>query len=111
MKKYLLLAILLLNVGCAALTNNNKPELRDDRAIASAYINKVIERYNRYEYGNLLMIVSVVGTVPGLIGALYDMDNNNYWVVTDKEGYEAWKVQYLDLIKKRREELLNGSKN
>ena len=109
MKTYLLLSILLFNIGCAAITNTNKPELRDDKAIRSAYNNNVIERKDRYEYGNILMLVLII---PGIVGLLYDNDNNNYYVVSDPKSYEAWKIQYLELVEKRKNELLDtGLKN
>lgn len=104
--KFILIVLLISCTGCAAMMNHNKPDLRDDRAIASAYHYGVIERYNRYVYGNILLILPIM---PGFFGYDYDETHNNYWVVVDKEKYQLWKKSYLEFLRKEDKEVFGKS--
>lgn len=109
MKKYLLLSLLLLNVGCAALTNNNKPDIKDGRALANASVNGVVEYRSRYTYGNVaMMLLFPIGTVIGIVGDSYDSSHNYKYVVIDKEKYPLWKEQWLKNEEKRKADFFNN---
>lgn len=108
-KILMLLTIIVHVAGCGATFNLNKPRLRDEMAIGSAYANHAIDVTYKYMVGNALMLlIPVVGWVAAPVGILIDLNGNYNYRIVDQALYNAWEKQYLKAVEEQKQKLLNA---